>query len=98
MKSNKLSNAELDVMMALWELGSGSVSDVQKSLVGGANKDYAYTTVATLLKRMEDKQAVSSVKSGRSFVYEPVEKLDDFRKTRLSDIVRQFFDGRPSRL
>ena len=96
MKTDALSKSELEVMVALWRIGSGSVSDIRRELA--AERDLAYTTVATLLGRMAEKGAVTAKKVGRSFVFEPTEQQSDYRKSRLSDLVRQFFDDRPSSL
>ncbi|WP_420411460.1 BlaI/MecI/CopY family transcriptional regulator [Roseibium sp.] len=100
MKSENLSKSELDVMAVLWQLGRATVSEVQEEL--GRNrpddKAFAYTTVATHLNRMLEKGAVTATKKGRSLVFEPTEDRSDFRQSRLSALVRQFFDGRPSSL
>lgn len=100
MKSENLSKAELDVMAVLWQLGRATVADVQAELakMRPDEKAFAYTTVATHLNRMLEKGAVSATKKGRSLLFEPTEKRSDFRQSRLSALVRQFFDGRPSSL
>lgn len=91
-----LSATEMEVMLALWDVGSGSVADIQAALQ--PERDMAYTTVATLLTRMEAKGAVSAVKSGRSYVYSPIATKTDYQQNRLSGLVQQFFGGRPSSL
>ena len=100
MKTDSLSKSEIEVMAALWRLGSGSVSDVQQELQKSdpEAKKFAYTTVATHLTRMQEKGAVSASKKGRSYIYEPTEERADYQQLRLGDMVRQFFDGRPSSL
>ncbi|QDG78632.1 BlaI/MecI/CopY family transcriptional regulator [Labrenzia sp. PHM005] len=100
MKSENLSKSELDVMAVLWRLGRATVSEVQGELARSRpdDKAFAYTTVATHLNRMLEKGAVTATKTGRSLVFEPTEDRSDFRQSRLSALVRQFFDGRPSSL
>ena len=58
---------ELECLKALWGLGEGTVRDVRQILVG--NRNLAYTTVMTVLDRLEKRGGVSRRKNGRSFVF-----------------------------
>ena len=60
---------ELECLKALWGIGEGTVRDVRHVLVG--NRNLAYTTVMTVLDRLEKRGGVSRKKQGRSFVYVP---------------------------
>ena len=67
----KLTKFELEVMGALWELGSASVRELRERLPEG--KRPAYTTVQTIVYRLEEKGAVRRVKKvGNAHVFEPV--------------------------
>ncbi len=67
----KLTRFELEVMGALWELGSASVRELQERLPEG--KRPAYTTVQTIVYRLEEKGAVRRVKKvGNAHVFEAV--------------------------
>jgi predicted transcriptional regulator len=46
-----LGDRELDVMGVLWDLGSGTVTEVRDKLPA----DLAYTTVLTILRNLEAK-------------------------------------------
>ena len=92
----KLTKFELEVMAALWELGSASVREVQERLPEG--KRPAYTTVQTIVYRLEEKGAVRRVKKvGNAHVFEP---LVTRRATvrRLFDELLGFFGGSPRTL
>ena len=92
----KLTRFELEVMGALWELGSASVREVQERLPEG--KRPAYTTVQTIVYRLEEKGAVRRVKKvGNAHVFEPVVTR---RATvrRLFDELLGFFGGSPRTL
>ena len=67
----KLTKFELELMDRLWQLGSASVREIQESL---PEKDRpAYTTVQTMIYRLEEKGAVKRVKKiGNAHVFEPV--------------------------
>src|ERR1043165_4386633 len=59
-------------MSALWELGAASsVREIQEQLP--EKKRPAYTTVQTIIRRLEEKGAVRRVKKiGNAFIFEPV--------------------------
>jgi len=94
----RLSDLQLDVMNVLWSRDSASVGDVHEALA--ADRDLAYTTVATLLKRLEDRGAVqrSSEGSGRAIVYEPAIESDAVRRSMVANLVDQVFRGDPAAL
>jgi predicted transcriptional regulator len=67
----KLSRLELKIMEALWGKGASSVREIQEGLP--ANGRPAYTTVQTVLYRLEVKNAVRrSKKIGNAHIFEPV--------------------------
>jgi predicted transcriptional regulator len=68
------SKRELDVLKALWELGSGSVREVHQRMCPGG--ELAFNTVQTLLRIMEEKGLVRHVSSRRTFIYEPIYRRD----------------------
>src|SRR4051812_26078724 len=70
-RSPDLTSAELRVMKALWEVGSGTVADVRAEL-GKRGQELAYTTVMTLLGRLAAKRAVVADRTREPFVYRPV--------------------------
>src|SRR5688500_3295090 len=83
-------------MGALWELGSASVRELQERLPEG--KRPAYTTVQTIVYRLEEKGAVRRVKKvGNAHVFEPVVTR---RATvrRLFGELLGFFGGSPRTL
>jgi BlaI family transcriptional regulator, penicillinase repressor len=92
----RLTKFELEVMGALWELGSASVREVQERLP--ERRRPAYTTVQTIVYRLEEKGAVRRVKKvGNAHVFEPVVTR---RATvrRLFDELLGFFGGSPRTL
>jgi predicted transcriptional regulator len=92
----KLTRFELEVMGVLWELGSASVRELQERLPEG--KRPAYTTVQTIVYRLEEKGAVRRVKKvGNAHVFEPVVTR---RATvrRLFGELLGFFGGSPRSL
>jgi predicted transcriptional regulator len=84
---NEPSPRELDVLKALWALGSGSVRDVHRRMCPGG--ELAFNTVQTLLRIMEDKGLVRHRAEGRTFIYEPLYGRDRVA----SRMLHRVFDG-----
>jgi len=82
---------ELLCLRVLWRLGEGTVRDVRK----GVSKErvLAYTTVMTLLDRLEKRGCVARRKPGRSYIYRPKLSRDVLREQALKQLVDGFFDG-----
>ena len=70
-KGIKLTRFELEIMSALWDLGKASVREIQEQLPN--QKRPAYTTVQTIVYRLEDKGAVRRLKKiGNAHIFEPL--------------------------
>jgi BlaI family penicillinase repressor len=78
---------ELDILKALWALGSGSVREVHERMC--PDGELAFNTVQTLLRIMEDKGLIRHRAEGRTFIYEPIYGRD--RVT--SRLLHRVFDG-----
>jgi len=66
----RLTRFELEIMDALWGLGGGSVREIQEALP--ERRRPAYTTVQTIVRRLEEKGAVRVVKKvGNAHVFAP---------------------------
>ena len=82
---------ELECLKVLWKLGHGNVKDVRRALT--ENRNLAYTTVMTVLDRLERKGGVVRRKVGRSFLYSPVLSRDGLRRLAVRNLVENFFEG-----
>jgi BlaI family penicillinase repressor len=82
---------ELQCLKALWQLGEANVKDVRRVLT--SNRKLAYTTVMTVLDRLERRGGVRRRKIGRSFVYTPMLSRESLRRLALKEFVDSFFDG-----
>jgi len=92
----QLSAAQLDVMRALWELGEASTSRVVERVA--ARRNLAYTTVATMLSRLEKRGVVSSRQEGRDKIYRPLVTEARVRNSMVSALVSRLFRGDPAAL
>lgn len=87
---------ELECLKVLWTLGEGNVKDVREVLTRSRN--LAYTTVMTILDRLERKGGVARRKVGRSFVYSPLLSREVLRRLAVKELVDTFFEGREEAL
>jgi len=85
-------DAELSVLRALWDIGPATVRDVLDFL-HESGKRVAYTTVQTLLTRLEQKKFVTSNKSGLAFVYRARLSRERLSKSKLHSLLAQLYDG-----
>jgi predicted transcriptional regulator len=89
----KLTKFELEIMEAVWALGSGSVREIQEQLP--VKKRPAYTTVQTIIYRLEEKGAVRRVKKvGNAHIFEAV-VTRKAAHSRLIDDLLHIFGGSP---
>jgi len=94
MAKPRITRFELELLEQLWKLGTASVREIQESLP--AKDRPAYTTVQTMMYRLEDKNAVRRVrKIGNAHIFEPLVT----RKAvyhRLIDDLLELFGGSPA--
>jgi BlaI family penicillinase repressor len=80
---------ELDVMAVLWRKGSGTVTEVRDAL----STDFAYTTVLTVLRTLEEKGFVGHTTEGKAHRYVPLVGQEAAGKSALDRILGTVFDG-----
>jgi len=89
----RLSRAETRILEQFWKLGTSSVREILDSL--SEEERVAYTTVQTLVYRLEQKGAVRRVKRiGNAQLFEPVIDQKQFRNGLVRDLL-DLFGGSP---
>ncbi len=95
-KHVKLTRLEMEVMGAVWALGSASVREIQEQLP--ERKRPAYTTVQTIVYRLEEKGAVRRIKKiGNAHIFQPL-ITRKAAHNRLIDELLHVFGGSPRTL
>jgi BlaI family penicillinase repressor len=85
----KVTRFELELLQQLWKLGQASVREVQESLP--EIKRPAYTTVQTMIYRLEEKKAVRRVKKiGNAHVFEALATRKDVYRRLIDDLLALF--------
>ena len=90
-----LSDVQLTIMTALWQIERGSVADVLAVLT---DKSWARTTVATMLSRLEKQQFVAVSKEQGVNIYYPLVEQQQIQQSSLSQLLKNFFGNRKSNL
>lgn len=91
MIQNPISELEQEVMNIVWELDECSVRNVLEKI--NKNKQLAYTTIATILQRLHEKDLVSRKADGISFVYSPKLSKESYSKNLAQSFISKFFNS-----
>ncbi|HXH75439.1 MAG TPA: BlaI/MecI/CopY family transcriptional regulator [Bacteriovoracaceae bacterium] len=86
-----LTEAELQLMTAIWILGPCTVKGVQTELA--KEKELAYTSVATFMKILETKGYLKSFKSDKAHTFESLISREEYEKLSLGHMAENLFDG-----
>jgi BlaI family transcriptional regulator, penicillinase repressor len=93
MKEPRLSKAETRILEQYWKLGTASVREVLESLP--EDERVAYTTVQTLVYRLEEKGALTKVKKiGNAQLFQPALNQSQYRSRLVRDLL-DLFGGSP---
>ena len=92
LRQSSLGENELDLLKMLWEHGPGTVREIN-AWSRRQGRRWAYTTVLTMLQRLEAKGFVSSDKSGMAHVFRPMVTRDKLLRRRLKDLANELCGG-----
>lgn len=87
---NALTPQEEDVMRAYWEIGEGEISDIIPHMF---QKEMPYTTVASIVSKLEGKGYLEKCGRRRGFVYRALVSDKDYSEKTLKYVVSNFFTG-----
>ncbi len=90
MREIKLTEAEIDLMEILWSKEKAFMKDLLEVY---PEPKPATTTVATLLKRMQNKDVIGYVVYGNSREYYPKIAKGDYFKDEMSSMIGRFFNN-----
>ncbi len=90
-KPHRLGDLQLKIMKVLWEKHEASVSDVFE--VVGEERDLAYTTIATMLRKMEARGLTTHRTDGRTFIYRAAIDSHAVTSNMSEHLLDRFFEG-----
>ena len=91
-RATELTERELEIMHIFWNRGESTATEVRDALAE-SGRDLAYTTVATLIRILTDKNFIKQVTTARPFSYQPVRSFEDVSGRLLGDLVQRVFGG-----
>ncbi len=92
-----LSDAEREVLRAMWDEGPATVRQLRAALEA-RGKTWAYTTVLTLLQRLQAKGCVESDTTGSAHVFRPLASREDLLQDGLKVLADELCEGAPAPL
>lgn len=104
-KQLSLGPLETEILQIVWELGCATVKDVHERILSDPDRELAYTSVTTVLRRLTQKGWLTCEKDGRAFLWKPVvsreeaqvinahEQLNRFLAVSNPDVVAAFADS-----
>jgi predicted transcriptional regulator len=90
-KKHRPAELQLAIMQVLWERREATVAEVREALA--PQRKLAYTTVGTMLAKMEANGQVRHRSDGRVNVYRPNVSRDQVTRSMVGDITERLFGG-----
>ena len=91
----RLGRLELQIMNVVWDKGKATVHDVKNAL---SRRKPAYSTILTMMRKLEAKGYLEHEVDGRTYVYRPLISQQAVRQGVLGDLVERLFEGSTSLL
>ena len=88
---HRLGDLQLRIMQSLWQRQEATVAQVLEDL--SDHTDLAYTTVATMLRKMEARHLVTHRAEGRSFVYRAAVASSAVTRGMADHLIERLFEG-----
>ena len=90
-RKHRLADLQMAIMQVLWDKSEATVAQVREALL--PDRELAYTTVGTMLSKMEANGQVTHRSDGRVNIYKPAIKPDHVKRRMLSDLAERLFAG-----
>jgi len=91
-----ISNAEFEVLDALWQQHPASANELIERL--NKEKSWHEKTVKTLLNRLVKKEAIAFEKEQRRYLYFPLLERETYTQNESQSLIERMFSGRISPL
>ncbi|NDV96822.1 BlaI/MecI/CopY family transcriptional regulator [Dysgonomonas sp. 521] len=86
----KLTHQEESVMLHIWQLKECVVKDIVNEM---DDPKPPYTTIASIVRNLEQKGYLNAKKYGNVWVYSPKVAEDDYKKAFMSNVVKSYFEN-----
>jgi BlaI family penicillinase repressor len=89
----RLSDFELEVLHLLWQFGEASTPELHQAI--STERDLAYSTVRTIVSRLEQKGAIERCdQKGRALTFRPLISQEQASKSLIKSFVKKTFAGK----
>jgi predicted transcriptional regulator len=89
-KQLSLGPLEAEVLSLVWEFGSATVKDIHDRILADPDRELAYASVTTVLRRLEQKGWVVCNKTDRAYQWQPLVSQEDAKVLHAHDQLRRF--------
>jgi len=86
----KLTRKEEELMKILWKLKKAFVKDL---IAEYPDPKPHYNTISSLVRLLQDKGLIGFRSYGNTYEYFPLLSREDYRKTFMSQVVKDYFDN-----
>lgn len=87
----RVGDLQLRILQVLWSKSEATVADVNAALK--SEREFAYTTIATMLRKMEARGLVTHREEGRSFLYRAAVAAEQVGQGMTDHVVERLFEG-----
>lgn len=89
-KQLSLGPLEAEILNIVWELGSVTVKDVHDRILANPNRELAYTSVTTVLRRLTEKGWLACDKKAKAFYWRPLVTKQQAQVIKAHDQLHRF--------
>ena len=89
-KQLSLGPLETEVLQIVWELGCATVKDVHDRILADPDRELAYTSVTTVLRRLTQKGWLTCDRAERAFSWQPLLSREQAQVIKAYDRLNQF--------
>ena len=81
---------EAEILSIVWEVGSATVKDVHDRILEDPDRELAYTSVTTVLRRLTEKGWLACDKQGKAFYWRPLLTKQQAEVIKAHDQLQRF--------
>jgi BlaI family penicillinase repressor len=90
-RNYRLGELQLKIMKYFWECSEGTVASAHEHV--GKAEQLAFTTISTMLRKMEERGLLAHRVENRTFIYRPVVTEEEVSKSMAHDLLDRLFEG-----
>ncbi|QEH32339.1 Transcriptional regulator BlaI [Aquisphaera giovannonii] len=95
---DNLGELQRAVLEAVWGMGEATVQQVRDRVAEAGRGELAYTTVLSVMQKLEKAGWLGHRAEGRVYVYKPTRSRDEADSSTARALLRRVFGGDPLRL